>query len=166
MYKHRSLHKYVQTQPTAQIYRTDYGRVLSVMRMQPQSRQLPRKLLFLKPLHIYYDYWKLSSFCEVKRTWYRCEEKADPYKTFPVGRWNWCVSPAVNQTLVRRQYREGSQALMYEYEVCVCHALGFSARCFFFFKKTVLFTNLNVITDKKRRFILVDIVLFSPPNIQ
>ncbi|MDD9361355.1 MAG: hypothetical protein PV344_00245, partial [Anaplasma sp.] len=47
------------------------------------------------------------------------------------------------------------------YEVCVSHAVGFSAGCFLFLKKSVNLSNLHVTTDDRGRFILCDFNLSS-----
>lgn len=45
------------------------------------------------------------------------------------------------------------------YEVCVTHAIGFSAGCFLFIKKSLSLSELHVTTDTEGRFIMCDFLL-------
>lgn len=53
------------------------------------------------------------------------------------------------------------EPFLLEYEACVSHAVGTSAGCFLFLKKTLPLTELTFITDEKGRFILCDFCLFG-----
>lgn len=51
---------------------------------------------------------------------------------------------------------EALRPFLFWYEACVSHAVGFSAGCFLFIKKSVNVSNMQVVTDERGRFICCD----------
>lgn len=62
---------------------------------------------------------------------------------------------------IDEQIAKALEPFLSTYQVCVSHAVGCSAGCFLFLKKTLPLTGLSIVTVNDGRFVLCDFALFG-----